>query len=249
MRHRADQVRLPVHGMGPNTQDINWLFVAPKLKTPPCSLWKNILGAWLSVRPSLCKSESTNTVELLRQLVFGNPLISNQESKPLGLSSRSKGNAFASAGCSKVRDFWDPESQDWKGLFALGVSFHPINKQNKDLIIASIPWNPATSNSRPQVGDWVSKREARRNASPKWVYQIIETTLTTASAREFRRSSPASRIQATNTQNIIIPLKGYTPVRVLAQEGHGATLRLAKDLLPPGKKTPHLLNFRNWLHL
>ncbi len=104
-RHRADQVSLPVHDMGPNTQDINWLFVAPKFKRPPSSLWKNILGVSLSVRPGLCKSEPTNITELLRQPVFGNPLIINQESRPLGLSGRNEGNAFASAGCSRVRDF------------------------------------------------------------------------------------------------------------------------------------------------
>jgi hypothetical protein len=105
------------------------------------------------VRLGLCKSEPTNTAELLRQPVFGNPLITNAESRPLGLSDRSEGNAFASAGCTTVKDFWDPELQDWKGLTTLGVSFHPANRQNKDLIIASLPWNPTTSNSRPQVGD------------------------------------------------------------------------------------------------
>jgi hypothetical protein len=118
------------------------------------------------------------------------------------------------------------------------VSFHLANRQNKDLIIANIPWNQATSNCRPRVGDWVSKREARRSASPEWVYQITETTQTTASTKEFRRSSHAGRIQATTTQNIIIPLKGYVPVKVFAQEGHGAMLKPAKDLLPPGKKPP-----------
>jgi hypothetical protein len=50
------------------------------------------------------------------------------------------------------------------------MSFHPVNRQNKDLIIASIPWNSATSNNRPQVGDWVNKMEARKSASPEWVY-------------------------------------------------------------------------------
>jgi hypothetical protein len=92
MRHKADQVRLPVHGLGPNTQDINWLFSAPKLKRPLCSSWKSILGAWLSMRPGLCKSEPTNTMELLRQPVFKNPFITNVESRPLGLSGRSEGN-------------------------------------------------------------------------------------------------------------------------------------------------------------
>ncbi len=122
------------------------------------------------MRLGLCKSEPTNTTELLRQPVFENPLITNAESRPLGLNGKSEGNVLVSAGYTRVRDFWDPELQDWKGLSALGVSFHPANRQNKDLIIASIPWNPATSNSRPQVGDWVSKREAHRNVSPEWVY-------------------------------------------------------------------------------
>jgi len=124
---RADQVRLPVHGMGPSTQVINWLFAAPKLKRLPCSLWKSITGAWLNVRPGLRKSEPTIHAELLRQPVFGNPLITNQESRPLGFSGRSKGNTFASAGYSKVRDFWDLETQDWKSLSALWMNFHPSN--------------------------------------------------------------------------------------------------------------------------
>jgi hypothetical protein len=38
LRHKADWVRLLVHGLGPSTQDINWLFVAPKFKKPFVSL-------------------------------------------------------------------------------------------------------------------------------------------------------------------------------------------------------------------
>jgi hypothetical protein len=119
LRHRANQVRLPVHGLGPSTQDINWMFVATKLKRPPTSLWKNILHVWLSVRPGLCKSEPINSAETLRQPVFGNPLIVNQEGKPRGLTGRSEGNSLANAGCSRVKDFWDAEKKEWKGLSAL----------------------------------------------------------------------------------------------------------------------------------
>jgi hypothetical protein len=68
------------------------------------------------------------------------------------------------------------------------------------------------------------------------VYQITNTNLTTANAKEFKRSSSASRVQATSSHCTIIPLEGYKPVRVLTQDGHGATLKLAKDLLQPGKK-------------
>jgi hypothetical protein len=88
------------------------------------------------------------------------------------------------------------------------------------------------------VGDWVNKKEVGQVTSPEWVYQIIDITHTTANANEFKKSSGAGQIQATSSHSTIIPLEGYMPVRVLAQEGHGATLKLAKDVLPPGKNPP-----------
>jgi hypothetical protein len=92
--------------------------------------------------------------------------------------------------------------------------------------------------SKPVVGDWVSKKESDRSTPSEWVYQIIDTTHATASAKEFRRSFSSGRIQATSSHDIIIPLEGYRPIKVLVQEDHGATLRLAKDVPPPGKRPP-----------
>ncbi len=66
VRHKADQTRLSVHGKGPNNPDFNWLFAAPKLKRLQCSMWKNIVGAWLNVRPGLTKSDPTTIAEVLR---------------------------------------------------------------------------------------------------------------------------------------------------------------------------------------
>jgi hypothetical protein len=236
LRHRANQVRLPVHGLSPSTQDINWMFAATKLKRPPTSLWKSILHAWMSVRPGLCKSESTNSVETLRQPVFGNPLIVNQEGKPLGLNDKNEGNSLANAGRSRVRDFWDSEEKEWKGFLALGVSCHPINRRNRDLIIASIPWDPATSNNIPSTGEWISKKEAGQTSPPEWVYQVVRTNQSIANVSEFRRISHTGRIQAIGSHIITIPLEGYEPVRVLAQDNHRTTFRLAKDLPIPCKK-------------
>jgi hypothetical protein len=105
MRHKANQIRLPVHGMGPTMEDINWLFATTKLKRPPTSLWKSILYSWLNVRSGLCKLEPTNSAKTLRQPVFGNPLITNQDGRPLGLSGKSEGNALANVGCSRIGDF------------------------------------------------------------------------------------------------------------------------------------------------
>jgi len=153
LRNKIDQVKLPVHAMGPNTQDIHWLFSSPKLKRPPCSLWKSILRAWMSVRLSLCKSDPTNPTEWLRQPAFANLLITNPTHRPLGLNGKSEGNAFASAGCSRIKDFWDHDSQEWKSLLTLGVSSQTVNRQNRELIINSIPWNPINSDYKPIMGD------------------------------------------------------------------------------------------------
>jgi hypothetical protein len=66
IRHKADRTRLPVHGKGPNTPDINWIFTVPKLKRTQCSMWKSIIGAWLNVRPGLIKTDPTSATEILR---------------------------------------------------------------------------------------------------------------------------------------------------------------------------------------
>jgi hypothetical protein len=217
-------------------QDINWMFAANKLKRPPTSLWKSIFHAWMSVRSGLCKSEPTNSAETLRQPVFGNPLIINQEGRPLGLSGRSEGNSLANARCSRVRDFWDYDEKMWKGFSDLRVSFHPSNKRNKDLIIASIPWDPATCNNVPSAGEWIIKKEAGQTGPLEWIYQVVGTTQSTTNVSEFRRTSHTGRIQATGSHTITIPLEGYEPVRVLAQDNHRTTLGLAKDLPLPGMK-------------
>jgi hypothetical protein len=60
----------------------------------------------------------------------------------------------------------------------------------------------------------------------------------TASAKELKKISSAGRIQATSPHDVTISFEGYKPVRVLTQEGYGATLKLAKDVPPPGKKSP-----------
>jgi hypothetical protein len=59
----------------------------------------------MNVRPGLSKLEPTNITKVLRQPVFGNPLIANQDNIPLGLSGKNEGNALVNAGHSKVGDF------------------------------------------------------------------------------------------------------------------------------------------------
>jgi hypothetical protein len=91
IRHLTDQTKLPIHGKGPDTPDINWIFTVPKLKRTPCSMWKSILGAWINVRPSLTKEDPTSRAKMLKQLLFGNPSFTNTRGLPLGVSGQSEG--------------------------------------------------------------------------------------------------------------------------------------------------------------
>jgi len=45
------------------------------------------------------------------------------------------------------------EGRAWKSLQALRLTYHATNRNNREIIIASIPWNPATYINRFQAGD------------------------------------------------------------------------------------------------
>jgi len=100
IRNKVDQIRLPVHNKGPDISNVNWIFAAPKLKRIQCSMWKSIIGGWMKVRPGLMKADPTNTVEILRQPIFRNPLVLKERGILLGVGGLSEGSAFMKTGCT-----------------------------------------------------------------------------------------------------------------------------------------------------
>jgi hypothetical protein len=155
IKKNADQIRLLVHGKGPSIPDINWLFAASKLKRTRPSMWKSILGSWLSVRPGLTKSNSTSAAETLRQPIFGNPSVLTTSGTPLGLRGTRDGNAFANHSCTKVKDLWSNAERGWKSLAKLGMSYHENNRKCKEDIAKSIPWRLDAYAKQPQPGEWI----------------------------------------------------------------------------------------------
>jgi hypothetical protein len=103
-------------------------------------MWRSIVEAWMNARQGLTKSEPTTEDEILRQPIFGNPSILSASGTPLEVSGRSEGSAFALAGCSRIKDIWNPERHCWKGLSELGMSQHAANIRHWEIITASIPW-------------------------------------------------------------------------------------------------------------
>jgi hypothetical protein len=235
LRHRAYQVHLSVHGKGPNIPDINWLFAAPKLKKLKCSFWKNILGSWLNVRVSVTKSEPTSHAEVLRQPIFNNPLILNTTGHPQGVNGRNERRAIANSGCTRIKDLWNQEGSAWKSLQTLQITYHTTNRNNREIIIASIPWKPATYTNRFQAGDWINKRNSGNNTTLEWIYHVTWVTPNTMQAIEFQRVTPTGLIRPAKSQVITLSLEGYHPIRVLFQERHGAPYKVAREFPSPTK--------------
>jgi hypothetical protein len=188
-----------VHDKGPSILDINWFFTAPKLKQMKCSFWKNILSFWLNIRVGLTKFEPASHSEVFKQPIFNNPLILNTTGHPLGVCGLSEGCTIANFGCTRIKDLWDLEGRTWKSLHAFRVTHHATNRNSREIIITSIPWNPATYTNRFQAGDWISKRVSKNNTALVWVYHVTGVTLNTVQAVEFQRVTPTGFIRAANS--------------------------------------------------
>jgi hypothetical protein len=128
------------------------------------------MGAWLNVRASLVKTKPTSQAEVLRQPIYSNPLIINATGYPLGVSGLNKGRAITKVGCTRIKDLWDSEDQEWKSLLALGMNSHIINRTSRNAIISNIPWNPTAFSNRFQADDWISSKVIGICALLKWLY-------------------------------------------------------------------------------
>jgi hypothetical protein len=65
------------------------------------------------------------------------------------------------------------------------MTYHATNKNSKKIIIASIPWNPATYTNCFQARDWIIKRVSENNTALAWVYHVTGVTPNTVQAVEF----------------------------------------------------------------
>jgi len=134
------------------------------------------------------------------------------------------------------KDLWNPVEKEWKSLSKLGMNYHASNKRCKEAITANIPWRPNKCISHPQPGEWIGNLNPNSDTPLNWVYFVLRSAQGKAEVIEYKRIAPNGRIQATTHQVILLSTANYRPVRVLSQERSGATYKVAKDPLAPGKK-------------
>jgi hypothetical protein len=199
---------------------------------------KSIVSAWMKVRSGLAKAILTNTAEILRQPIFGNPLVLNKRGVLLGLSGLSEGNAFARVDYTRTKDLWNHRGREWKSLADLGMSNHVSNRKCKESIIASIPWTLSESPNPLRSGDWTSNPAPSVGEPLEWIYFVLDATPNQASVIEFQKKTTNGHIQASTNQTITITTGSFLQVKILSQESSRASLRIAKELKTPSKKTP-----------
>jgi hypothetical protein len=118
------------------------------------------------------------------------------------------------------------------------MSNHVSNKKCKESIIASILWTLFESPSLLRNEDWISDPAPSAGEPLEWIYFVLDATPNQANVIEFKKMTPNGRIQATTYHVITIATGSLLQVRILSQESSRASLRIAKELKTPSKKTP-----------
>jgi predicted metal-dependent HD superfamily phosphohydrolase len=67
------------------------------------------------------------------------------------------------------------------------------------------------------------------STSPDWIYYVLEPHRSTAKVIEFKKITSSGIIKATTHAAITLSTKGYRPVRILSQDKHDSTLKVARD--------------------
>jgi hypothetical protein len=70
-------------------------------------------------------------------------------------------------------------------LQALEMTYHATNRNNKEIIITSIPWNPTTYTNYFQTRNSINKRVSGNNIALAWVYHVTRVTPKMVQAVEF----------------------------------------------------------------
>ncbi len=159
------------------------------------------------------KTKPTSQVELLRQLIFNNPLMTNVVGRLLGVNRFNESRAIVKVGCTKMKDLRDQEDKEWKSLPTLEMNSHVINRTSRDIIISSILWDPVTFF---QTGNWISNKTTGHPTPLTWIYRVTKVLSHLVKAIKFRRIPPSGLTRVMSFQEVTLSPEGYHLVKVLS---------------------------------
>jgi len=227
MRHRIDQGRPLADSKWHRSPA--WLLFSRGIKDENHSpLVKACLKAFIAVRQGLIQRQPSILSELLRQPLFGNPLITESPDTPLGMGPNIGLHLWAKEGLTQIRHFWDTEKEDWlagaeiqKKLPRKGAVTE--NRRLRRIkLVSHIPWEPRSFPVRGSTG-WFKLRRSS---------QVFFHDRESGAVMSYHKKG-ASELLIRDEPQIPLPSSNLIPIRVCRWSARARGFTDCDPLLPP----------------
>ena len=195
-----------------------WLTQVKTVKASPHSdFMQALLKVWHRQKSFLKQETPQTPAQILRQPLFGNALIKDEQGFPLGLGGHKHLETWANSGITVVGHLWNWEAQTWLDWKDLREQLPPKERHTgaavSQWIISRIPWNPRRP-LPPAQGTWLSSNQPER---PSTAYHIIENKENPGLLQALVFSIPTSRNRLTQQgeKPIAVPDRNLNFIRVV----------------------------------
>lgn len=195
------------------------------------TIWQGVLKAWQIVQSGIEQQDPTTWDEIIRQPLFGNRLLTNEQGVQWGTGSRTNMKLWADRNIRAIRDIIKEDGIGWKPFEEQeGLQRSCTAPQLYIRVLRSIPWQPLPNIPSTQ-GLWVATKE--EDGRIRKVYHITSTNPTETTVYTKLTTEQLQQIEV----NQPLPEGQYSEVRVARC---GGTRRTIIDFNPPEIDDPEL---------
>ena len=196
VRHRVAQTKQSRRGKW--AANANWIMNNRQLVKQGSTMWQGILRAWNSMQSGIEQQGPTTWMEIMRQPLYGNRLLTNELGIQWGTEPRSNMIWWPGKGLKTIKDIARREGQGWKEYQELcGMRRTRAAPQLYRGLTSSILWE-ATPRPPNTVGQWLAEIEEDGN-----IYQVFHLQHTDPIMATVYRKEPNERLTPTGMQHQI----------------------------------------------
>ena len=196
VRHRVAQTKQSRRGKW--AANANWIMNNRQLVKQGSTMWQGIMRAWNSMQSGIEQQGPTTWMEIMRQPLYGNRLLTNELGIQWGTEPRSNMIWWPGKGLKTIKDIARREGQGWKEYQELcGMRRTRAAPQLYRRLTSSIPWE-ATPRPPNTVGQWLAEIEEDGN-----IHQVFHLQHTDPIMATVYRKEPNERLTPTGMQHQI----------------------------------------------
>ena len=134
------------------------------------TMWQGVMKAWSTIQSGLEQQDPTSWAEIMRQPLFGNRLLTNEQGVQWGTESNTTMSWWPGRNLRSLQNIIRPDGEGWKFFeeqwTLRRTRVTPILYAR---VRNSIPWD-ASPEPSPALGQWVAPKEV--NGDIKRVFQV-----------------------------------------------------------------------------